>query len=92
MPRCSSALVCYVLANSFLLQVGRQRTTGTVKSAVAFDCVCWRCTRWISFIMGVLHILDQLVCVGGRNKEGKYPNMAYLAKANEKLSKKDEKM
>lgn len=92
MPRCSSALVCYVLANSFPLQVGMQRTTGTVKPAVAFDYIPWRCTRWISFITGVLHILDQLVCVGGRNKEGEYPNMACLAEAKEKLSKKDEKM
>lgn len=42
--------------------------------------------------MGVLHIVGQLVCVGGRNNEGKYPNVPCLAEAKEKLSKKVEKI
>ena len=65
-----------LLANSFFLWMGVQRTPGTVKPAMAFNCIPWRCTRWVSLIMGGLHILDQLVCVGGRSKEGKYPKRA----------------
>lgn len=71
-PRWSSVLACCVLANSFLLQMGVQRTPSAVKPAMAFDYVSWRCTGQISFIMGVLH---NLTCVGGRNNEGEYPNM-----------------